>query len=134
MTPTSPYQVFLVEDNALIAEQERYLLLRWGYIVTGWATSAAAALHSLRQHRPDIVLINVQLAGRSDGIDLARMIQALWMIPVIIISGFLWHNLSERIHLLKGVSFLQKPFLPFQIKEIVQFVLSNRDTPGQTSM
>lgn len=131
MTATPPYQIFLVEDNALIAEQARCLLVGWGYIVTGWATSAAAALHSLWQHRPDVVLINVQLAGLWDGIDLARRVQALWMIPVIIISGYLWENLAERIRLLQGACFLQKPFLPFQLKEKIQGALSSQDISGQ---
>lgn len=66
-----PGSILIVEDDFLIALQAETALTDAGFSVTGVATTAEEALEMARQCRPAIVVMDVRLAGRRDGIDAA---------------------------------------------------------------
>jgi CheY-like chemotaxis protein len=66
-----PLRVLIVDDNQSFLSVARALLERDGLRVVGVATSSAEALRSAEQLRPDVVLVDIVLAGES-GFELAR--------------------------------------------------------------
>jgi CheY-like chemotaxis protein len=63
--------VLIVDDNRAFLDAARVLLEREGLCVVGVASTVAEALPRAEQLRPDVVLIDIQLAGES-GFELAR--------------------------------------------------------------
>ena len=61
----------IVDDNAHFLEAARDLLKRQGVMVVGVASTSAEALRRAGELRPDVVLVDITLAGES-GFDLAR--------------------------------------------------------------
>lgn len=67
--------ILIVEDELLIADTIRRHLEASGYECMGVAMSYQEATQLYAQRRPDLVLVDIKLAGEKTGIDLARWIQ-----------------------------------------------------------
>lgn len=64
--------ILVVEDEPLLAETLRHLIeLNPRYIVTGIAADSAQALAAADRHRPDLALVDLQLANGSSGFSVA---------------------------------------------------------------
>lgn len=66
--------LYIVEDHDVVRESYQMLFDVAGYEVIGTASSAEEALEQLREHTPDIALVDVSLPGM-DGIDLVRALR-----------------------------------------------------------
>ncbi len=78
--------LMIVEDEALVAIALRDELEDAGYAVVDLTDRHAEALEVAKACKPDLALVNIRLAGRDDGIELAEHLKALG-IPVLLISG-----------------------------------------------
>jgi DNA-binding response OmpR family regulator len=78
--------LMIVEDEVLVAMALRDELEEAGYHVLDLTERHNAALEVANACKPDLALVNIRLAGRDDGIELAEHLKALG-IPVLLISG-----------------------------------------------
>jgi DNA-binding NarL/FixJ family response regulator len=80
-------RVFIVDDHTMFREGLRQLIDREpGLTVCGDAADAAEALPAIRETKPDVVLVDISLAGAS-GIDLIKDIRAEFEdMPVLVVS------------------------------------------------
>ena len=78
--------LMIVEDEALVALALRDELEEAGYHVLDLTDRHAEALEVAKANNPDLALVNIRLAGRDDGIELAEQLKGLG-IPVLLISG-----------------------------------------------
>ena len=78
--------LMIVEDEALVAIVLRDELQEAGYKVLDLTDRHAEAMEVAKAEKPDLALVNIRLAGRDDGIELAEHLEALG-IPVLFISG-----------------------------------------------
>ena len=78
--------LMIVEDEALVAMLLRDELQDAGYRVLDLTDRHAEALEVAKAEKPDLALVNIRLAGRDDGIELAEHLKAMG-IPVLLISG-----------------------------------------------
>ena len=78
--------LMIVEDEALVAMLLRDELKDAGYRVLDLTDRHAEALKVAKAEKPDLALVNIRLAGRDDGVELAEHLKALG-IPVLLISG-----------------------------------------------
>ena len=67
-------RILIVDDNATNLKLVAYLMRANGYDVDT-ALDAEAALEALRTHRPDVILMDIQLPG-IDGLELTRRLKA----------------------------------------------------------
>lgn len=78
--------LMIVEDEALVAMTLRDELEDAGYCVLNLTDRQAEAVEVAKATKPDLALVNIHLAGRDDGIELAKNLKDL-DIPVLLISG-----------------------------------------------
>jgi PAS domain S-box-containing protein len=105
-----PASVFIGEDELIEAEDIRQTLERLGYTVTGIERSGESVLQSLTTTRPDIVLMDIHLAGSMDGIDTADRIRNLYNIPVIFLTAHADEPTLERAKVTEPYGYILKPF------------------------
>ena len=67
-----PLKIYIVEDDAIIALSIETALKKQGYTVCGNADTMEEAKEEIRKRNPDLVLVDIQLDGTKDGIDLAE--------------------------------------------------------------
>jgi DNA-binding response OmpR family regulator len=83
---TTGKTLMIVEDEVLVAMALRDELEGAGYRVLDLTDRHTEALVVANASKPDLALVNIRLAGRDDGIELAEQLKALG-IPVLLISG-----------------------------------------------
>ncbi|MBO2012241.1 sigma 54-interacting transcriptional regulator [Hymenobacter negativus] len=105
----STCNVLVVEDEYVIANDLRLLLLESGYGVQGIADSVAEARQLLARQRPDIVLLDIYLKGKATGIDLAVTLEEEG-IPFIYISANDSPSVLEAVKATQPSGYIVKPF------------------------
>src|SRR4030095_5351445 len=83
---TNP-RILVVEDEALVAENLRRCLHDLGYDVAGIADTASEAVGLAREHKPDLVLSDIQIRGRDDGTVVARTLSRELDVPVVFLTA-----------------------------------------------
>ena len=102
--------VLIVEDELIEAEDIRQTLEKLGYTVDAIVRSGESALESLKITHPDLVLMDIHLAGTLDGIDTAERIHALYAIPVIFLTSFADEVTLGRAKITEPYGYVLKPY------------------------
>lgn len=102
-------KILIVEDDALIAMDLRACLEQAGFDVCRPESTGEAAVAAAASERPDIVLMDIHLAGEMNGVEAARRIQAIGRTGLIFLSGYLNPEVMAEAGELKPFAFLGKP-------------------------
>lgn len=103
-------KILIVDDERGSAIELEARLAGLGYRVVASTTSGSEALSLVAQTGPELVLMNVVLAGDMDGIDAARAIRRRWPIPVLFIVADTDHASLRRVQAGRQSGYLLKPF------------------------
>lgn len=116
--------VLIVEDEAVTALDLRELLEDAGHSVVAIAATASDALASLDSCRPDIALVDIQLADGSDGISVAEALNRQVGCPVIFLTAHGDSAIVARAELLAPAAYLLKPFNEREVTIAVRMALA----------
>ena len=114
-------QVLIVEDNVLNMKLFNDLLEAHGYS-TLKSSSGLEGFELARNHRPDLILMDIQLPEVS-GIDIIKLLKEnddLRRIPVIAITAFAMKGDEERIRESGCEGYLSKPISVSKFIETVR--------------
>jgi len=112
--------VLIVEDEALIARCLSMDLKDEGYSVCGLVASGEEAVKKAKSENPDIVFMDIHLAGEIDGIDAAMEIVKQKKIPILFMTAFSADELKIRAKDVHPVGYLNKPVDIEDIKSIIE--------------
>ena len=76
-------RILVVDDEAVIAMELEKMLLSMGHEVLGRASSGEEAVELARCFKPDVILMDITMPGKTDGIAAAEMIKRKLGISVI---------------------------------------------------
>ena len=105
-----PRRILIVEDELFVAMDIELVVLRAGHHVVGFAGTAEGAVALAQQTEPDLVLMDIRLAGTRDGVDAALEIRERFDIPSLIISAYTDAPTRERAMPARPLGFITKPF------------------------
>lgn len=118
-----PARVLVVEDQVLIALSLIADLCALGCNVVGRAASGERAIEAARQTMPDIVVMDVHLAGVIDGIEAAARIQRASGTRIVFITGHADGPDRKRMEALQPLAILGKPYDPEDLARTVGLTL-----------
>jgi len=116
-------KILIVEDELIIAEDVRGMLGRMGYEVVGNAMDYAEAIALLDATKPDLILLDVNLNGKKDGIDLAQTINENYKIPFIYTTSYSDTPTLQRAKSTHPANYLVKPFKQEQLFTAIEMAL-----------
>jgi YesN/AraC family two-component response regulator len=116
--------ILIVEDEAILAMEYIILVKSMGYNVVRIAFNGQDAVWLSGQYRPDVVLMDIKLAGTMDGIEAAQVIQTQFDIPVVFITGNTDDDTQERAVGINPAGYLQKPLNEMELKVILENVFN----------
>lgn len=128
-------QIMVVEDERITAKDIQSALESAGYEVTDLVYSGEDAVRKARDLQPDLVLMDIKLEGKMDGIEAAMQIRELYDIPVIYLTAYSDTSIMQRAkmtgpsgYLLKEqFGFLNKPFEESELDTAIEIALYNHN-------
>lgn len=123
MSAYSP-RVFIVEDETLIQMELADRLTHLGYTVCGAAARGESVLEGFATAKPDLVLMDINLASRMNGIETASRLRELTDIPIVFLTAFSDPILISRAMETNPSGYLVKPFEERELHATIQAALT----------
>ncbi|MBK9443185.1 MAG: EAL domain-containing protein [Comamonadaceae bacterium] len=114
------HRILVVEDETIVARDICVQLQMLGYLVVGEARTGEQAVALARQLKPDLVLMDIQLASNMDGITAALAIRAEKDLPVVFLTAFAADDVLERAMLAEPYGYILKPFSDRELRTVLQ--------------
>lgn len=118
----SPIRILIVEDDMIIAANISLQLSKLGYEVTGIETKAAEAIHHALETKPDLILMDIQLKGKSTGIEAAHAIHKILDIPIIYLTANEDDATFLKAKETHPFAFISKPFSNQNLERTIALV------------
>jgi len=115
--------IFIVEDEAIVASDIRETLISLGYRAAGIAKSGELALDKIKESHPDLVLMDIHLAGEMDGVDTAGKVHVLYDIPVIYLTAYADKALLDRAKITEPYGYVVKPYDERELHSVIEMAL-----------
>lgn len=116
-------RVLIAEDEALIRLDLAEMLEEAGYEVVAQASDGEQALQLARDHRPDLVIMDVKMP-KVDGISAASQIATERIAPVVMLTAFSQRELVERARDAGAMAYLVKPFTITDLVPAIEMAVS----------
>jgi PAS domain S-box-containing protein len=115
--------ILIVEDERITAKDLQLQLQQLGYTVPVTVASGGAAIQRVTEVRPDLVLMDIHLAGAIDGIEAARQIWAEFRIPIIYLTAYADEETMRRAKVTEPSAYLLKPFTMRELQAAIEMAL-----------
>jgi two-component system, LytTR family, response regulator LytT len=121
----SKLKIGIVEDEMIIASNISNTLEAIGYEVATIASTYMEALEMLDKEKPDLVLLDINIKGKKDGIDIAWKIREDYDIPFIFLTANADAATLERAKLTEPPAYLVKPFTKDDLYTSIEISIHN---------
>jgi PAS domain S-box-containing protein len=116
-------KILIVEDEVIVARNIEKRLISSGYKVAGIASSAEEAIELAASLKPDLVLMDIKLKGKMDGIDAAKAIRNSYRLPIIYLTSYADEETFQRAKITEPFGYLIKPFELKELNRSVEMAL-----------
>lgn len=120
-------KVLVVEDEGVVAKNLELRLKRLGYDVIASVKSGEEAITASADKGPDVVLMDIYLAGSLTGVEAARQIWEQLQIPVVYMTAFADLETLNEVKTTEAYGYVMKPFQTEAIHAAIQLALSRRE-------
>ena len=103
-------KILIVEDQPIISRTLQRAVQKLGYTVAGAVASGEDALEKVNGTFPDLILMDIQLAGKLDGVEAAERIHANHDVPIIYLTGHTDGQTLQRAKITGPLGYIIKPF------------------------
>lgn len=117
-------RVFIVEDEFILLEKIKMLLNELNHEIIGYSDNADLALEQIKKSNPDVVLLDIALPGKNNGITIAKQIHERLHIPFIFTTSFSDKETIGEAVLTKPVTYLTKPINKGELSAAIELALT----------
>lgn len=115
-----PFNILIVEDELIIAEGIKQLLLRQGYKVVGIAPSAVEAISIIMEGDVDLALVDITLVGEKNGIWLGEYIRKQCHLPFVFLTSHADEKTLKEALLSNPDGYVLKPFTEAELTTTIE--------------
>ena len=117
-------RILIVEDESLVALDIKSTLQKSGFTVVGICSSGEDALRSVHELHPNLVLMDILLKGRLDGITTAETIKKEQDIPIIFLTAHTDTPTRSRAEEVGPAGYVVKPFREQELLKAINSALT----------
>jgi DNA-binding LytR/AlgR family response regulator len=117
-------KILVVEDEMIIGAKISLHLTNLGYEVTGILPRGEEAILHAEENKPDIILLDIQLKGKLDGIETALQIQKVADIPIIYLTANSDEATFNRAKASRPYAFISKPYKQLDLQRAIELTIS----------
>lgn len=119
-------KILVVEDEYVVSLDIQTRLIRMGYDVAGSCNSGEEAIVRAAQIKPDLLLMDIMLAGKVNGITAAQRIRSQRDVPVIFLTAYSDDTTLHQASFAEPAGFIVKPFDERTLKTTIEITLARR--------
>ena len=116
-------RILIVEDEEIVAADISEYLQQMGYLAVGQAASGEQAIGLAGELRPDLVLMDIRLEGKMDGVVAAKEIRQRFHIPSVFLSAYSEEATIQRAKLAEPFGYILKPFEGRELRATIEMAL-----------
>lgn len=121
-------KLLIAEDNVVIAHNLSLSLESMGYEVCQVLSSGEELLLQVHQHHPDLVILDITLEGKLDGIETAALLAKSTRVPFIFMTAFSDKETIDRAKQTNPHAYLVKPFDARTLQSSIELAIHNAGT------
>ena len=128
--------IIIIEDQIVVQKEIADTLSKSGYQVIELFDSGEAVLEYLYKTNsiPDLILMDINLAGQLNGIETVQKINQKYRIPVIYLTDLTAHEHFAKAKETFPKNYLTKPFLPHQLSYSIELALTKTGSISDSSV
>jgi len=119
----SDIHILIVEDEELFASKMEMQIDKLGHICAGIADNSKDALLLIEEHPVSLILMDINITGDYDGIELAEMISKRRNIPILFVTSNHDDLSFNRATRAGAQGFIVKPFSDIQLQRAIELAL-----------
>jgi len=119
----SDANILIVEDEAVTGMDIQKSLVEMGYSVCAIATTGELAVRKAGELHPDLILMDIMLAGKMNGIEAAEQIKKQYHIPVVYLTAYSDDSYLAKAKLTEPFGYILKPFREMELKTTIEMAL-----------
>lgn len=102
-------KVLVVEDEVLVAKNLCSELEKLGITAIGPVTTGEEAVEMTKTQEPDLIIMDIRLPGKFDGMEAAVRIKEFRSVPIIFVTGYATDYIKEQADKVHCIEFFEKP-------------------------
>ncbi len=118
-------RILIVEDEPIIAEDISSALEKNEYKVSGIVYDMEDALHELKTNTPDFALLDINLSGEQEGIQIAEIISRDYHIPFVFLTSYSDKGTLDKAKHTEPSGYIVKPFSEAGLYSTIEIALYN---------
>jgi len=116
-------RILIVEDEGLIARDIEDMVRNAGYEVCAVVGTGEDAVERAERTHPDLILMDIILRGKMDGVEAAEKIRERFNIPVIYLTAHTDENTLQRAKLTEPLGYSLKPVEQKELMTVIEMAL-----------
>jgi DNA-binding LytR/AlgR family response regulator len=120
-------KILIVEDDPSSGAILEQMVAQLGHVSSGVVASPEQTLLSVKDERPDLVFMDINLSTEMDGIHVAELLACYHSVPVVFVSGYA-DDVTIKTAKQYGLGYIVKPYTTGEIEEMI--VLASRGVAG----
>jgi len=121
-------KILIVEDERIVASDLSNRIERLGYSVVGMASTGEEAIETASSTQPDLVLMDITLQGKIDGVEASDQIRRLYEIPVVYVTAHSDEHTLQRAKITEPFGYVLKPFEERELRTTMEMALYKSST------
>lgn len=119
----SKTRILVVEDESIVSKDIQHTLKKLGYDIVGSANSGEKAIEIARIEHPNIVLMDIQLAGNMNGVSAAEILRLELAIPVIFLTAYADELTFSKAKITEPYGYIIKPFKEIDLYTSIEMAI-----------
>ena len=116
-------RILIVEDSLIVAYHLKKTLEAEGYSVLGIESTGESALLSISRQSPDLVMMDIMLASKMDGVETAMQVRTKYHIPVVFLTALSDKDTIQRAKITEPFGYVTKPFEDREIFTVIELAV-----------
>jgi DNA-binding LytR/AlgR family response regulator len=115
--------IFIVEDESIVAKDIQNSLTKLGYNVVGFANNGKDAIEKITETMPDLILMDIMIKGGLTGIEVSEKIREKMNVPVIFLTAYADEGTLSRAKITEPYGYILKPFKEIDLHSTIEMAV-----------
>lgn len=116
-------KILVVEDESIVSKDIQLSLSRLGYAICGAASTGEEAIEMAKSEYPDLILMDIMLKGKLNGIETAHLIKEYMDVPVIYLTAYADESTLAKAKITEPYGYIIKPFQEIDLHTSIEMAL-----------